>query len=68
MDLLFESIKMDWPVLTPIFICSILVIAVAINKLIYYKKNERNIGEFIQSLQKALAKNNIGAAQRITVK
>ena len=40
MDLLFESIKMDWPVLTPIFICSILVIAVAINKLIYYKKNE----------------------------
>ena len=67
MDLLFESIKMDWPVLTPIFICSILVIAVAINKLIYYKKNERNIGEFIQSLQKALAKNNIGAAQRISV-
>ena len=67
MDLLLESIKMDWPVLTPIFICSVLVIAVAINKLIYYKKNERNIGEFIQSLQKALAKNNIGAAQRISV-
>ena len=67
MDLLLESMKMDWPVLTPIFICSVLVIAVAINKLVYYRKNERNIGEFIQSLQKALAKNNIGAAQRISV-
>ena len=24
MELFLESIKMDWPVLTPIFICSIL--------------------------------------------
>lgn len=57
---------MDWPVLTPILICSILVIAVALQKLIYYKKNERNISEFVQALQKALAKNNIGAANRIS--
>ncbi|MBE7706469.1 MAG: MotA/TolQ/ExbB proton channel family protein [Cyanobacteria bacterium SIG30] len=66
MNLLIESIKMDWPVLTPIFICSILVVAVAINRITYYKKNERNIGDFIQNLQRNLAKNNIAGAQRLS--
>ena len=37
----------------------ILVVAVAIERFSYYKQNKREIGEFIQSLQKALAKNNI---------
>ena len=32
MELFLEAIKMDWPVLTPILICSILTIAVAINQ------------------------------------
>ena len=66
MELLLHSIALDWPVLTPIFFCSILVIAVAINRFSYYKQNERNISEFIQNLQKALAKNNIAGAQRIS--
>jgi len=67
MELLVKAIIQDWAVLTPIFICSILVVYVAINRIAYYKKNERNISEFIPSLQKALVKNNIGAAQRISV-
>ncbi|MBQ8847331.1 MAG: MotA/TolQ/ExbB proton channel family protein [Candidatus Gastranaerophilales bacterium] len=67
MDLMLKAIIQDWAVLTPIFICSILVVYVAINRMIYYKKNERNISEFIPNLQKALVKNNIGAAQRISV-
>ena len=66
MNLLIESIKMDWAVLTPIFICSILVVAVAITRFTYYKKNERNIGTFIQNLQKALSANSIGTAQRLS--
>ncbi len=67
MDLMLAAIAQDWMVLTPIFICSILVVYVAINRINYYRKNERNISEFIPSLQKALVKNNIGAAQRISV-
>ncbi len=67
MDLMLTAIAQDWAVLTPIFICSFLVVYVAINRIAYYKKNERNISEFIPSLQKALVKNNIGAAQRISV-
>lgn len=67
MDLMLTAIAQDWVVLTPIFICSLLVVYVAINRFVYYKKNERNISEFIPSLQKALVKNNIGAAQRISL-
>jgi biopolymer transport protein ExbB len=66
MDLMLKAIVKDWPLLTPIFICSILVVYVAINRIIYYRKNERNISEFIPSLQKALVKNNIASAQRIS--
>ena len=66
MELLLHSIALDWPVLTPIFICSILVVYVAVERFYYYKNNKREIGEFIQGLQKALAKNNIAGAQRIS--
>ena len=38
MELLLESIKMDWPVLLPIFVCSILVLGVVISKLSFYQK------------------------------
>ncbi len=67
MDLLITSMKNDWAILSPIILCSILVVAVAINRFAYYRKNARNITEFIQNLQKALAQNNIGAAQRLSV-
>jgi len=67
MELLLHSIKQDWLLLLPIFICSILTVGVAINRFSYYQSNKRNIGEFIQNLQKALAKNNIAGAQRISV-
>lgn len=66
MELLLKAIIQDWAVLTPIFICSILVVYVSINRISYYKKNERKISEFIPGLQKALVKNNIGAAQRMS--
>lgn len=66
MELLLKAIIQDWAVLTPIFICSILVVYVAINRISYYKKNERKISDFIPGLQKALVKNNIGAAQRMS--
>lgn len=66
MELLIESFKLDWPVLTPILICSFLVIAVAFEKFSYYAKNKRDIGQFIQNLQIALSKNNIAAAKRVS--
>ena len=66
MDLMLKAIAQDWFVLLPIFICSVLVVYYAIERTIYYKKNKRNISDFIPNLQKALVKNNIGAAQRLS--
>lgn len=63
MDLLIHSIKLDWPVLLPILICSILVIAVAINRFSYYNKNKRDVIQFIQRLQRELGRNNLEGAQ-----
>ena len=51
----------------PILICSILVVAVAINRWAYYQKNKRDVVEFIPKLQKELLKNNLNGAQNLAV-
>ncbi|MGN0018055.1 MAG: MotA/TolQ/ExbB proton channel family protein [Candidatus Gastranaerophilaceae bacterium] len=67
MELLLHSIQLDWPVLTPILICSILVLAVAINRYSFYGKNKRDVVQFIPKLQKELAKNNLVGAQNLSI-
>ena len=67
MDLLLHSIQLDWPVLLPIFICSILVVAAAINRISFYDKNKRDVVQFIPKLQKELSKNNLVGAQNIAI-
>ncbi|MBR1907741.1 MotA/TolQ/ExbB proton channel family protein [bacterium] len=67
MELLLHSIQLDWPVLLPILICSILVVAVAVNRWAYYQKNKRDVVEFIPKLQKELLKNNLNGAQNLAV-
>ena len=65
MELLLHSIKLDWPVLLPIFLCSIITLAVAYDRVLFYKHNKRNVIEFIPRLQKELAKNNLMGAQNL---
>ena len=67
MELLWNSIAMDWPVLLPILVCSILVVGVVINRYSYYKKNKREINLFIKRLQNELIKNNIQGAENIAI-
>ena len=67
MELLLHSIKLDWPVLLPILICSILVLAVALNRWSFYNSNKRDVVSFIPKLQKELAKNNLEAAQALAI-
>lgn len=67
MDLLLHSIQMDWPVLLPILVCSILVLAAAINRVSFYNKNKRDVVQFIPKLQKELAKNNLVRAQNLAL-
>lgn len=67
MDLLLHSIQLDWPVLLPIFLCSLATVAVAIDRFLFYRANKRNIVEFIPKLQKELAKNNLIGAQNVAI-
>lgn len=67
MELLIHSIQLDWPVLTPILICSILVVTVAINRYSFYGQNKRDVVQFIPKLQKELAKNNLSGAQNLSI-
>jgi biopolymer transport protein ExbB len=67
MELLLHSIQLDWPVLTPILICSILVLTVAINRFSYYNKNKRDVIQFLQKLRRELIKNNISGAENLSI-
>ena len=67
MELLLHSIQLDWPVLTPILICSILVVAVAINRYSFYSQNKRDVVQFIPKLQKELAKEKLSGAQNLSI-
>ncbi len=68
MELLLDSIKMDWPVLLPIFVCSILVVGVVISKWSFYQKNQRDITIYMRELNRELSKNDLGAAQNIAIR
>ena len=65
MELLLHSIKLDWPVLLPILICSILVVAVVINRYSFYKRNKREVGPLIRHLKNELSRNNVQGAQEV---
>lgn len=68
MELLIESIKMDWPVLLPILICSILVLGVVINKWSYFKKNRRDIAVYMRELNRELETDDLRAAQDTAIR
>ena len=67
MELLLHSIQLDWPVLLPIFICSILVVAVVMNRFSFYNRNQRDVVDLIQKLKKELNKNNLQSAESVAI-
>ena len=67
MELLYEAIKMDWPVLLPIFVCSILAIGVIVNRWSYYNVNKREVGPLIGKLSKELASDNLVGANNVAI-
>ena len=68
MELLLDSIKMDWPVLLPIFVCSVLVLGVVIKKWSFYQKNQRDITVYMRELNKYLSKNDLSGAQNTALR
>ena len=49
----------------PITICSFLVVAVIIERLMFYSRNHRDISAFVHALQSQLEKGNLEAAQML---
>lgn len=67
MELFIEAFKMDWPVLIPIIISSILAFAVIFDRMRYYNTNKREIGPLIGKLSKELANDNLVNANNIAL-
>ncbi|MGN0030855.1 MAG: MotA/TolQ/ExbB proton channel family protein [Candidatus Gastranaerophilaceae bacterium] len=68
MELLIEAIKMDWWILLPIFLCSVLVLGVVISKWSFYTKNQRDIAVYMRELSRELSKNDLNGAQNIAIR
>lgn len=62
MELIVFAVKNDWAVLMPIIVCSIMVLAVAMERWGFYWKNRRDVIQFISDLDRDLQRNRLDAA------
>lgn len=66
MELIQFAIMHDWFVLLPIVACSILTVAVAIERWAFYKKNRRDVVQFIHRLQRELQRGSLENSQLLS--
>jgi len=66
MDLITFAIFHDWAVLLPIVACSILTVAVAIERKFFYDKNKRDVVQFIHRLQRELQRGSLENSQMLS--
>lgn len=62
MELFIFAIKHDWFIILPITACSIAVVTVWIERLLFFRSNRRDIESFIRHLERDLAHNNTDGA------
>ena len=62
-DYFFQFFVHDWFASFPIFICSVLTVAVAIERYLYYQRNSRDVRAFLYQLQRDLESDNLQKAQ-----
>jgi biopolymer transport protein ExbB len=66
MELIQFAILNDWAVLLPIVACSILTVAVAIERKFFYDKNKRDVVQFIHRLQRELQRGSLENSQMLS--
>ncbi|MBX2859955.1 MAG: MotA/TolQ/ExbB proton channel family protein [Vampirovibrio sp.] len=66
MDLIWFAIQHDWLVLLPILVCSIITVAVTLERWWYYRQNKRDVLQFIHRLQRELQRNNLENSQLLS--
>ena len=54
----------DWFASIPITICSVLTVAVIVERYMYYQQSRRDVTQFIHQLQRDLESNNLQRAQQ----
>ena len=54
MELIWFAILHDWAVLLPIIVCSIVTVAVALERWWFYRRNKRDVVQFIHRLEREL--------------
>ncbi len=65
-NIIMFAIINDWPVLIPIVLCSFVLVAVLIDRMVFYNRNKRDVVRFIQQLQRELGKGNVSGAQMLS--
>lgn len=60
------ALKHDWAVLIPIFICSLLLVAAAADRFLFYSRNKRDVVQFIHRLQREMSRGSLDNAQVIS--
>lgn len=60
-----EFMVNDWFASIPITICSVLTIAVMVERYLYYQQNRRDVTQFIHTLQRDLESNNLQKARSL---
>lgn len=66
LEYFFAFMVQDWFAFWPITICSILTVAVVIERSLFYSRNKRDVATFIQRLQRELERGNLEGAQALS--
>ena len=62
MDFIIFALRNDWAILLPIVVCSVLTLAVAVERWLFYRRNRRDVVQFINNLDRDLQRNNLEQA------
>lgn len=66
LEYFFAFMVQDWFAFWPITICSVLTVAVVIERSLYYARNRRDVTVFVQRLQRELERGNLEGAQALS--
>lgn len=65
LEYFFAFMVQDWFAFWPITVCSVLTVAVVIERLFYYSRNKKDVATFIQRLQRELERGNLEGGQAL---
>lgn len=69
MDMILFAVQHDWLIMTPILVCSLFAVGVAVERWLFFRSNKRDVEMLLRRLQEALDSqalaNAAAAAERV---